>query len=127
MGHESTESTAYIAKEFPEGCKARDDNPYLVQWITDAFHAGYKECASKNSGNSKNVTQQANTAIALLKKWRDCANDDLWRETMLFLAQIAQQHRQRDEIKRDCGNCLLAGQCTYFGFPSDSCGYSARV
>jgi len=36
-------------------------------------------------------TQQANTAIALLKKWRDCANDDLWRETMLFLAQIAQQ------------------------------------
>ena len=31
------------------------------------------------------------------------------------------------EIKPDCGNCLLAGQCTYFGFPSDSCGYSARV
>ena len=36
-------------------------------------------------------------------------------------------NRQRDEIKPDCGNCLLAGQCTYFGFPSESCGYSARV
>ena len=92
-----------------------------------ATELAVKNLTSANSGNSKNVTQQANTAIALLKKWRDCANDDLWRETMLFLAQIAQQHRQRDEIKPDCGNCLLAGQCTYFGFPSDSCSYSARV
>ena len=31
------------------------------------------------------------------------------------------------EIKPDCGNCLLAHECTYYGFPSDSCGYSARV
>jgi len=36
-------------------------------------------------------------------------------------------NRQRDEIKPDCGNCLLAGQCTYFGYPSESCGYVARV
>lgn len=31
------------------------------------------------------------------------------------------------EIKPDCGNCLAASQCTYIGFPSNSCGYSARV
>ena len=31
------------------------------------------------------------------------------------------------EIKPDCGNCLLATHCNYFGFPSDSCGYSPRV
>lgn len=36
-------------------------------------------------------------------------------------------NRQRDEIKPDCGNCLLSSQCTYYGFPSDSCGYVARV
>ena len=36
-------------------------------------------------------------------------------------------NKQSDEIKPDCGNCVSASQCTYYGFPSDSCGYVARV
>ena len=54
--------------------------------------------------------------------------EEVWEAAVKALEEKLTAHnRQRDEIKPDCGNCLLAGQCTYFGFPSDSCSYSARV
>lgn len=31
------------------------------------------------------------------------------------------------QIKPDCGNCLLCHECTYYCFPSGSCGYVARA
>lgn len=49
------------------------------------------------------------------------------RGIKLVEEKITSTNRPSVEIKPDCGNCLLASQCVYYGMPSDGCGYSARV